>query len=258
MSVEFGTALKTWRNQRRMSQLDLGLTADVSSRHISFLETGRARPSREMVLRLCDYLEVPLAARNQLLTAAGLAPAYMNRQMSDADMAQVSQAVDWMLERHAPYPAFALDRHWVIQNLNAPAMMLFQTVGIGVGDSLVKALAGNVTLRAAIENLDEVIAYTVARLRTEIAHLGGDAVLEAAAMLLHAGASDLPPVTEFPSVVPTRYRVNDMTLSLFSTMSQFGTAEDIALSELRIELLFPADDLTRQMLDALAETNQES
>ncbi len=251
MSVEFGTALKTWRNQRRMSQLDLGLTADVSSRHISFLETGRARPSRDMVLRLCDYLEVPLAARNQLLTAAGLAPAYVERQMSDADMVQVTQAVDWMLDRHAPYPAFALDRHWVIKNLNGPAAMLFQTVGIGIGDSLVDALASNTIFRAAIENLDEVITYAVTRLRTEIAHLGGDAVLEAGVETLQPGAGSLSWANEFPSVVPTRYRVNDMTLSLFSTLSQFGTAEDIALSELRIEMLFPADELTRQMLVAL-------
>ncbi|MBL4768072.1 MAG: helix-turn-helix domain-containing protein [Rhodobacteraceae bacterium] len=256
MSIEFGTVLKSWRIQRRMSQLDLGLTAEVSSRHISFLETGRARPSRDMVLRLCDYLEVPLAARNQLLTAAGLAPAYAKRQMSDGDMVQVSQAVDWMLKRHAPYPAFALDRHWVVKEMNGPAMMLFQSVGISTGDSMIDALAHNQNLRDAIENLDEVIAYTIARLRTEVAHLGGDDVLEAAIEMLQSGAEDAPsPAGEFPSVVATRYRMNGMILSMFSTLSQFGTAEDIALSELRIEMLFPADDQTRKMLIALHDAD---
>ena len=136
--------------------------------------------------------------------------------------------------------------------------MLFQRVGLSLGDSLIDALTNNLTLRAAIENLDEVIAYSVARLRTEAAHWGGDTVLEAAIETLQAGAGcALPTVTEFPSVVATRYRMNGMVLSLFSTLTQFGTAEDIALSELRIEMLFPADDLTRDMLNALhAATKQ--
>lgn len=112
MSNEFGAGLKEWRARRRLSQLELGLAAAVSARHISFLETGRARPSRGMVLRLCEHLQVPRAARNRLLTAAGLAPAYAARPRSAADLGPLADAVDWMLARHAPYPAFALDRHW--------------------------------------------------------------------------------------------------------------------------------------------------
>jgi hypothetical protein len=171
----------------------------------------------------------------------------------------VSQAVDWMLKRHSPYPAFALERHWIIKALNSPAMMLFQSVGISIGDSMIDALANNKNLRDAIEDLDEVIAYSVARLRIEVAHLGGDKVLETAIKVLQSGAGDTSwPANEFPSVVATRYRMNGMILSMFSTLSQFGTAEDIALSELRIEMLFPADDLTRQMLIALQGAGPET
>ena len=254
MSVEFGTVLKSWRHERRMSQLDLGLTADVSARHISFLETGRSRPSRDMVLRLCEHLEVPLAARNRLLTAAGLAPAYAGRDLGAADMAPVREAVGWMLERHDPYPAFAVDRHWVLVRLNRSAATLLAGLGLTEGASLLEALAGDETFRRAIDNLDEVLAYGVARLRTEIAHLGGDPVLEAAAERLEASPSG--PVLRrdgvMPAFVPMRISTGGAVLSFFSTIAQFGTAEDIAVAEMRIEMMFPADDATRGMLLGMA------
>ena len=107
----FGTALKEWRGRRRMSQLDLGLAANVSARHISFLETGRSKPSRSMVRLLCDSLEVPHVACNAVLTAAGFAPTYRRRDLEDDDMTQVRAAVEWTLQRHDPFPAMALDKH---------------------------------------------------------------------------------------------------------------------------------------------------
>ncbi|KAB7613335.1 helix-turn-helix domain-containing protein [Amylibacter sp. SFDW26] len=254
----FGETLKDWRNQRRMSQLDLGLSANVSARHISFLETGRSKPSRMMVLRLCEELDVPRPARNQLLNSAGMAPAYVKRDLSEQDMEPVRSAVDWMLERHTPYPAIAMDKSWAILNMNKPAMFLLSGMNINIGDSMIVALAENKMVRDAIENIDEVIAHTVARLRTESAHLGGDQVLDTAIEKLTAQLGDYthPETGVLPAFIPARYRANGMVFSFFSTFSQFGTAEDIALSELKIEMMFPADDLTRDLLIGMMTNTQ--
>ena len=253
MTTEFGTHLKSWRAARRVSQLDLGLSANVSARHISFLETGRSRPSRAMVLALCEELDVPRGARNQLLTAAGLAPASGVRDLEEDEMSPVRQAVDWMLERHDPYPAFALDRHWHVQKMNRTASTLLAGLGLGPGDSLIGALAGNESFRAAIENLDQVVAHAIARLRTEIAHIGGDPVLEVAmADLIELDVAGQVPDGVLPAFVPTQFRAGGMVLSLFSTLAQFGTAEDVALAEMKIEMMFPADETTRQVLMAMA------
>lgn len=250
----FGSALRDWRAQRRMSQLDLGLTADVSARHISFLETGRAKPSRSMVMHLCETLDVPRPARNTLLNAAGFAQAYRRREPDDADMAPVRAAVDWTLERHDPYPAMALDRHWTIVRANRCASILIGAIGLAEGDSMLEAMLNTDRMSQALENWTEVAHHMVARLRIESNHFGGDKVLDAAAKTLAATIDPLAhgATGPLPAVIPARYRAGDMTLSLFSTLAQFGTAEDIALAELRIELLFPADDQTRQALHAMA------
>lgn len=254
MSNTFGASLKDWRMQRRMSQLHLGIGANVSARHISFLETGRARPSRAMVLQLCEELSVPRLSRNQMLVAAGLAPVYSRRDLSAAEMAPVRSAVDWMLERQDPFPAIAMDRHWVIQKLNRSATMLLAGMGIGAGDSLISALADNENLRAAIDNLEEVEHHTVVRLKTEIAHLGGDPVLEAVLDRLLTRGSGKGFISDgvLPAFTPTSYRTGGQVFSFFSTFTQFGTAEDIALAELKIEMMFPADEETHAALMALA------
>lgn len=253
MHSQFGTVLKQWRQQRRMSQLDLGLCANVSARHISFLETGRSRPSRSMVLMLCEELSVPLPARNQFLTAAGLAPAYESRRLDAEEMKPAEAAVGWMLERHDPFPAMALDRHWSLLQLNRAAQRLLSGFGLREGDSLLDAFLNSPELQASLLNLSEVAFHIRARLRTESAYLGGDPILDAAADRLSSlitgdqyGAHGV-----LPAFVPTTYAFGGMELSFFSTMTQFGTAEDIALSELKIEMLFPADDDTRQMLIAM-------
>ena len=249
----FGDVLKTWRTRRRQSQLDLGLAAGVSSRHISFLETGRAQPSRGMILRLCDTLDIPQSARNHLLFAAGMTPAYGARALSDAEMRPVRDAVDWIMARHAPYPALAMDRHWRLLAVNPPAGYMLNGFGVELGDSLIDHLATNEAIRASIENLQEVTAHLVTRLRTEITHFGGDPVLESAITALSPAPT--PPWDDIgllPAFVPTRYRFGGQILSLFSTYTQFGTAEDVALSELRIEMMFPADEQTRVMLEQFA------
>ena len=168
-------------------------------------------------------------------------------------MAHVRAAVDWTLERHDPYPAFALDRHWTIVRANRTAGILVSGIGLSEGDSLLEAMTDTDRMAAVLENWREVAQHMIARLRTESGHLGGDPVLDAAANTL---ASELGPhVPEvngaLPAVIPARYRAGDMVLSFFSTLAQFGSAEDIALSELRIEMMFPADDATREALHAM-------
>ncbi len=244
----FPQTLKHWRGTRRLSQLDLAVEAEVSARHISFLETGRARPSREMIARLSDTLRLPLHARNQLLTHAGFAPRYASRDWTAPDMAPIRAAVDRMLERHAPYPAIAADRLWRVVKLNAPAQMLFGLIHIGEGDSLLDLMQGDL-LPQFIENWPEVAHHSVQRLRTESAAQGGVAALDAAAAKL----STVPAPKALPTgpVIPTTYRAGDLRLSLFSTIAQFGTPEDQTLDDLKIELFFPADTETDTTLQRI-------
>ena len=247
----FGALLKEWRTRRRASQLDLALGAGVSARHVSFLETGRARPSRAMVLRLAAELDVPLAARDGWLLAAGLAPAYAPRDPDEAEGRMAWGAVTWMVDRHDPYPALALDRRWRVMRANAAAGRLLGGVGVGDGDSLLEAFLAPGPLRDAIVNAGEVAAHLRARLAAEDCHYGGDPVLGGAVARLDAmwGSSDAHGAAEpAGAFLPVRYRVGSAELSLFSTVAQFQTAQDIALSELRVELMFPADDASRAML----------
>ncbi len=254
MDSMFGAQLKDWRNRRRMSQLDLGLAANVSSRHISFLETGRSRPSQSMVLQLCECLEVPRLGRNTLLTAAGFAQAYRRRALDEEDMAPVRAAVEWTLKRHDPYPAMALDRHWTLIDMNRTASMLLSGAGLAKGDSLLAMMTDFEHLASLLENWREVVQHIIVRLRTESQHLGGDVILDEAITKLVSTIDE--PVWSMPgplpAVIPARYRAGDAVLSLFSTLAQFGTAEDIALAELKIEMMFPADDATRDFLETLA------
>lgn len=254
MGLDFGATLKEWRQARRVSQLDLGLAAGVSSRHISFLETGRSRPSRGMVLRLCDELDVPIAHRNRMLTAAGLSPAYAERDLSEEDMAPMRKAVHWTLKRHEPYPAMAMDRHWRIVEMNAVSERLLAGFGTKVGDSLIDMMVESPAVRQALVNYDEIVGHVIARLRVESAHFGHDPVLENGIARMEAALGDSVLDIEGirPAIIPAVYEFGGMRLSLFTTISQFGSAEDIALSELRIELMFPADEPTRLALEALS------
>ncbi|MEM9443232.1 MAG: helix-turn-helix transcriptional regulator [Pseudomonadota bacterium] len=259
MDNAFGTLLKSWRDQRHMSQLDLGLTANVSARHISFLETGRSKPSRSMVLMLGDVLDVPRASRNALLNAAGFAPAYESRDWRADDMASVRDAVDWTMQRHDPYPAFVIDRHWVLIKANRSASALLGGLDIVEGRSLLDFMTNADITKALFENWHEVMHHMLARLRTESLHLGGDAILDAAAekLTLALGGQISAPTGTLAAVIPARYRAGDITLSLFSTIAQFGTAEDIALADLKIEMLFPADQATRDILRAMFGDDDE-
>lgn len=251
--TEFPQSLKTWRKARRFSQLDLALEAEVSARHISFLETGRARPSREMIGRLGDALDLPLDARNQMLIHAGFAARYPKRAWDDADMAPIRGAVDHMLSSHAPYPAIALDRLWTVLQMNAPATMLFAMLDVQEGDSLLDLVLSE-QMPEVVENWPEVAQHTARRLRTESAVQGGLTALDRAADRLNQVPA--PRAQSLDPVLPAIYRAGDLRLALFATIAQFGTPEDLLLDDLKIELFFPADADTEVALRALAEKYQ--
>lgn len=256
MQIQFGAELKGWRRKRGFSQLRLGLEADVSARHIAFLETGRSQPTRTMVIRLSEALEVPRRDRNRLLEAAGFAAAYGCRDMATAEMSSIRAAIDWTLERHEPYPGFALDRSWMIFAMNRPARHLLSGIGLTVGSNLAEAFLANATLRSAVENWAEVAQHLTVRMRTESRHLGGDPALDAAASRLADEAGEIEHSRSLlPAVIPTRLRTPTGLLSFFSTIAQFGSAEDIALADLKIELLFPTDQITRSAMAALADAS---
>ena len=251
--TEFAQSLKTWRTARRYSQLNLALEAEISARHLSFLETGRANPSRDMVLRLGEALALPLDARNQMLNHAGFAVLYKGRDWDDADMAPVRQAISRQLERHAPYPGLALDRVWTIRQANPPALALFGMFGIGLGGSLLDLMT-NPALPQVVENWPEVAHHAAIRLRTESAACGG--VPEFEEVMRFLSEQPQPKTASTGPVIPTVLRYGDTRLSMFSTISQFGTPEDLLLDDLKVELYFPMDDTTeatfQQMSAALA------
>jgi transcriptional regulator with XRE-family HTH domain len=244
-----GTLLRDWRRRRRLSQLDLALEAGVSARHLSFLETGRSQPSREMVLHLAEELDVPLRDRNQLLLAAGFAPAYEERRIDAPEMAPVREALDRVLTGHEPYPAVVVDRWW---NLVAGNRSIALFTGM-VAPELLEPPAN--ALRIAlhpdgtaprIANLGEWRAHLLERLHRQAA-VTADPRLER--LYEELSGYPAPPVDEPFEIdeiaVPLRIRADDgQELAFFSTIATFGTAVDITLAELSIEAFFPADPIT--------------
>jgi transcriptional regulator with XRE-family HTH domain len=243
--TQFPEALRDWRARRRFSQLELAVQADVSARHIAFLETGRARPSAAMIGRLADALQIPMHERNQLLTLAGFAARYPGRQWHDPEMATVRRAVERTLTQHAPFPAIAVDRLWNVMLMNGPARMLFGQVGLAEGGSFLDLMVSD-TLPPMVENWPDVAHHAAQRLRIQSASQGGVPQLDRAAEKLAAipGAK----TARTGPVVPTVYRSGTMRLSLFAIIAQFGTPEVLLLEDMKIELFFPADNQTEQAL----------
>lgn len=243
----FSDLLRHWRHARRLSQLDLALEANVSARHISFLETGRARPSREMITQLGEALTVPLSARNQMLAATGFTPRYETRDWDEAEMAPIRRAIDRTLDRHAPYPGIAIDHLWRLTRMNMPAKQIFGMLGLAEGGSLLELLR-NPLLWHVIENWPEVAHHSMMRLRTESTAQGGVPELDAAAAFLaeHADAGH-----SAGPAVPTVFRFGDQRLAMFGTIAQFGTPEDTTLDTLKIELFFPSEVETERTLEKM-------
>ncbi|HYB29816.1 MAG TPA: helix-turn-helix transcriptional regulator [Solirubrobacteraceae bacterium] len=253
--VSIGELLRDWRRRRSLSQLELALEADVSSRHVSFLETGRARPSREMVLRLAEHLDIPLRERNRLLLAAGYAPLYVERSLEEPEMAPVHRALDRFLRAHEPYPAVVLDRHYNLVSSNDAVAVL--TAGVAAELLAPPANALRVTLHPdgmapRIVNLAEWSAHLLHRLRRQAA-LMADPELERLddELASYPGVSVEAPAEDASGgdiVLPLRFRADDRELTFFSTISTFGTPVDITLSELMIEAFYPANAVTATYL----------
>lgn len=246
---DFGPSLRAWRQTRRLSQLDLALEAEVSARHVSFLETGRAQPSRDMIARLGSALHLPLSAQNTLLMNAGFAARFASRDWDHADMAPIRQAIDHVMDRHAPFPAIVLDLVWNIVQMNGPAQTLYGMLGLKPGDSVLSLLLSD-DLPKVVENWAEVAHHTALRLRTESAAQGGIEALDHAAATL--AAVPRPTHASTGTVVPMILRTAQFRLSLFGTIAQFGTPEDATLDALKIELFFPADAQSKTVLEGLA------
>jgi transcriptional regulator with XRE-family HTH domain len=257
-----GDLLREWRQRRRLSQLDLACQADISTKHLSFLESGRSRPSRDMVLHLAEWLEVPLRERNVLLVAAGFAPQFQERKLSDPALDAQRAAVDLVLRGHEPYPALAVDRHWNMLSANAAAQRL---MGSGVDASLLAPPINVLRLSLhpngmapRIVNLAEWRAHLLERLRRQV-EVSADPML--GQLLSELRALPAPRGTSTAHgkgygtasvVVPLQVAMPSGLLCFFSTTTVFGTPIDITLSELAVEAFFPADEATAKALRALA------
>ena len=247
-----GDLLRDWRRRRRLSQLDLASEAGVSTRHLSFVETGRARPSRDMVLHLADQLEVPLRERNELLLAAGFAPAYGHRGLDHPDMAAGSRALDLVLRAYEPYPALVVDRSWELVTANSTVALLTEGAAAYLLEPPVNVLRLSLHpegLAPRIGNLPQWRAHVLHRLGREAA-LTGDPTLAA----LHRELAALPGGTDRTTpdgiVVPLRLHTDAGVLSFVSTVTTFGTAVDVTAAELSVEAFLPADAATAEALRA--------
>jgi transcriptional regulator with XRE-family HTH domain len=254
-----GELLREWRQRRRMSQLDFATEAEISTRHLSFVETGRSQPSREMIMRLAELLDIPLRERNQLLVAAGYAPLFAERSLDDPALAAAREAVDMVLKGHEPYPALAIDRHWNLLTANRMVMPLLTGVNAELLQPPINVLRLSLHpdgLAPRILNASQWRSHLLARLRRQI-ELSADSVL---VDLLHELTS-YPVATSRKGddestanavLIPLRMSTPAGLLSFISTTTVFGTPIDITLSELAVEAFFPADAATADVLRGLA------
>jgi transcriptional regulator with XRE-family HTH domain len=258
----FSQRLKTWRQKRRLSQLELALSSGVSQRHVSFLESGRANPSRSMILQLSETLEVPLRERNDWLVAAGFAPVFKARPLDDPQMSQVMRAVRMMLENHAPFPAIAIDRAWNIRLSNEPFDRMTSVIGSdvwarvgGTQRNLMRLFFHPDGIRPYVSNWQIVAPLLWHRARREAEALGGQEMKQVLSeldqyqddeTLWSADGAALVPV------LPLEIEKDGIRVSLFTVIATFGTAQDVTADEMRIESLFPADEETERLFRSLA------
>jgi transcriptional regulator with XRE-family HTH domain len=261
----FGEVLRETRGARKLSQLDLAVEAGISQRHLSFLESGRAQPSRAMVLQISESLELPLRIRNRLLVAAGFAPVFPQRPLDSEAMAPVRQALERLLAHHEPYPALVMDRGWNILMSNRALDRL--TGILGDADALWRRVCGDSPrnmlkltfhpqgLRPLIVNMAEVGAHLLARARLEALEEPAVAAL-LDEILAYPGIPArwkvAEPAAHTSPVLASQLRLGDIELSLFTMLSTFGTPQDLTTDSLRVEHLFPADEASELLLKRLA------
>jgi transcriptional regulator with XRE-family HTH domain len=260
LARSFGEHLRDWRLRRRMSQLDLAGEAEISTRHLSFVETGRSTPSREMVLRLAERLDIPLRERNALLVAAGYAPMYRQRALDDPALAAAKEAVQLILKSHEPYPALAVDRHWNLLAHNAVVPHLLAGADAALLQPPVNVLRLSLHpkgIAPQIVNIGQWRHHLFERLRQQI-QVTGDGALQALldelrAYPVPADADDTRLEGEVLGVaMPLRLRMPTGVMSFISTTTIFGTPVDVTLQELALETFFPADAFTGDALRNLS------
>jgi transcriptional regulator with XRE-family HTH domain len=253
----FPRLLKAWRHKRRLSQLELALESGVSQRHLSFLELGRAKPSRRMILQLSETLEVPLRERNDWLVAAGFAPIFRARPLDDPQMGQVMNAVRLMLANHEPFPAIAIDRAWNIRLANRPFELLASMIGedvwarVGGGErNLMRLFFHPNGIRPLVANWQAIAPLLWHRARREADALGGQemkAVLDELGPHQDAQTLWAAEETALVPVLPLEMHKDGLRVSLFTVIATFGTAQDVTADELRIESFFPTDEATERL-----------
>jgi transcriptional regulator with XRE-family HTH domain len=252
-----GSLLRDWRRRRRLSQLELALEAGVSARHLSFVETGRSRPSPEMVLHLAEQLDVPLRERNQLLLAAGYAPVYGQRGLDEPEMGPVREALEQVLRGHDPYPAVVVDHHWGMVAGNAAVALLTDGVAPELLEPPVNVLRVSLHpegMAPRILNLAEWRGHLLERLGRQVVTTGDPALAA-----LHEELCGYPGGAPAPArdaaahaiAVPLRLRAGEAELMFISTVTTFGTATDVTVAELSIESFFPADATTAEAVRGL-------
>ncbi|PAY04936.1 transcriptional regulator [Bradyrhizobium sp. UFLA03-84] len=251
---DFAASLRWWRQRKGHSQLELAGRADISQRHLSFLELGRAAPSRDMVIRLAAALDVPLRQQNALLVAAGFAPVWRQTDLAAPELVQIRHALDFILAQQEPFPAVVVDRHWNLLLANAGAVRLVEflvgPLAPGTPVNLADALVAPGVLRPHLTNWTEVAGYFIRSVEADAAADGTSATAELLRRLLAydgvEAALTAPPSTSGP-VLPMLFRKGDTRLQLFTTIATLGTPQDVTLQELRIESLFPMDEETAQI-----------
>jgi transcriptional regulator with XRE-family HTH domain len=255
--VHVGEHLREWRQRRHLSQLDLAVDAEISARHLSFVETGRATPSREMVLRLAERLDVPLRERNVLLVAAGFAPAFPQRSLDDPMLKSARQAIDLVLKAHEPNPALAYDRHWNLVTANRMVAPLLEGIPerlLGQPFNILRLAFHPEALAPRTVNLAEWCGHLLERLHRQCEATADPELIklynDLKAFPIPARAAPLPPDNNV--AIPLKLRHNGEVLSFISTTMVFGTPVDVTLSELALETFFPADDLTAARMRQMA------
>jgi transcriptional regulator with XRE-family HTH domain len=249
-----GDLIREWRQRRRLSQLDLAIAANVSSRHLSFVETGRSRPTSEMILHLAEHLEVPLRDRNALLLAGGYAPAYSERTLAAPELQAVTNALKRVLAGHEPYPAAVVNRWWELVDANAGIALFTGDVRPELLEPPVNVLRLSLHpdgMAPRIANLPEWRAHLLARLRRQAGATGDPRLFSLYSELEaypggHGNEVQPPPATDV--VVPLRYQAGSRQLSFLSITAVIGTPMDVTVEELAIESFYPADDVTAAAL----------
>lgn len=249
----FGYRLRQWRRQRGMSQLDLALEAEISPRHLSFVETGRSRPKRELVLRLAEALEIPLRERNDLLIAAGLPAAYFEEDYDSTELEVYREAIRELISNHQPYPALVLNRWGDVVDGNATAFALFPELVADTPVNLYEAYLSSPRWKAIVENWDEVAWAAHEHLNSDARRYSGDQRMQTLLGFIQDQLKDIPRPDSLPDSPSIRTRLNlgGECLETTTMIARFGPVNDVFLSELRVEMIFPTNDNARRFFAQL-------